>query len=171
MPRRLLLALLLGSALHAADVVPLNLFQVPEGLEITLWAASPLLRNPASLDTDMDGRIWVAEGVDYGPDITAYARMQPSEVVLRALIEPSADISHGFEGTEILTQDGKTIHGMLLSQGDPVIVRSQGGMTQMISAGKIQGNKPLRRSLMLSMEQLGLGPQQVADLLAYLKSL
>lgn len=111
------------------------------------------------------------QGVDYGPDITAYARMQPSEVVLRAMIEPSSDISHGFEGSEILTHDGKTIHGMLLSQGDPVIVRSQGGMTQMIPAGQIQGNKPLRRSLMLSVEQLGLGPQQVADLLAYLKSL
>ncbi len=111
------------------------------------------------------------QGVDYGPDITAYARMQPSEVVLRALIEPSSDISHGFEGSEILTQDGKTIHGMLLSQGDPVIVRSQAGLTQMIPAAQIKGNKPLRRSLMLSVEQLGLGPQQIADLLAYLKSL
>lgn len=110
-------------------------------------------------------------GVDYGPDITAYAKMQPSEVVLRALIEPSADISHGFEGAEIITTDGKTVHGMLLSHGDPVIVRSQGGITQMIPAAQIQRNKPLRRSLMLSAEQLGLGPQQIADILAYLRSL
>ncbi|MBX7210508.1 MAG: c-type cytochrome [Verrucomicrobiaceae bacterium] len=111
------------------------------------------------------------QGVDYGPDITAYARMQPAEVVLRALIDPSSDISHGFEGAEILTQDGKTIHGLLLSQSDPVIVRSQGGITQMVPASQIQSNKPLRRSLMLSAEQLGLGPQQIADVLAYLKSL
>lgn len=111
------------------------------------------------------------QGVDYGPDITAYAKMQPAEVVLRALIDPSSDISHGFEGAEILTQDGKTIHGLLLSQSDPVIVRSQGGITQMVPASQIQSNKPLRRSLMLSAEQLGLGPQQIADVLAYLKSL
>jgi len=111
------------------------------------------------------------QGVDYGPDITAYAKMQPSEVVLRAMIEPSSDISHGFEGSEILTNDGKTIHGMLLSQGDPIIVRSQGGLTQMVPASRIKSNKPLRRSLMLSVEQLGLGPQQIADMLAYLKSL
>ena len=45
--------------------VPLDLFQVPEGLEVTLWAASPLLRNPTNIDIDRDGRIWVAEGVRY----------------------------------------------------------------------------------------------------------
>ena len=45
--------------------VPLGLFQVPDGLEVTLWAASPLLRNPTNIDIDRDGRIWVAEGVRY----------------------------------------------------------------------------------------------------------
>ncbi|WP_395731126.1 PVC-type heme-binding CxxCH protein [Prosthecobacter sp.] len=111
------------------------------------------------------------QGVDYGPDITAYARMQPSEVVLRAMIEPSADISHGFEGSDTLTKDGKHIHGMTLSSGDPLIIRSQGGMTQMVPAAQIQSTKPLGRSLMLSAEQLGLGAQEIADVLAYLKSL
>ena len=37
----------------------------PDGLEVTLWAASPLLRNPTNMDIDRDGRIWVAEGVRY----------------------------------------------------------------------------------------------------------
>src|SRR5262245_606434 len=45
--------------------IPLDLFQVPEGFEITLWAASPLLHNPTNIDIDKDGRIWVAEGVRY----------------------------------------------------------------------------------------------------------
>ena len=45
--------------------VPLDLFQLPEGLEVTLWAASPLLHNPTNIDIDRDGRIWVAEGVRY----------------------------------------------------------------------------------------------------------
>jgi putative heme-binding domain-containing protein len=111
------------------------------------------------------------QGVDYGPDITAYAKMQPSEVVLRALMEPSADIAHGFEGSVIITKDGKQIHGMLLSSGDPLIIRSQGGLTQMVPASQIRSTKPLGRSLMLSAEQLGLGPQEIADVLAYLKSL
>ena len=45
--------------------IPLNLFKVPEGLEVTVWAETPLLRNPTNIDIDRDGRIWVAEGVRY----------------------------------------------------------------------------------------------------------
>lgn len=111
------------------------------------------------------------QGVDYGPDITAYARMQPPAVVLQAIMEPSADIAHGFEGREIVTVDKKVIHGLLLSQGDPLIIRSQGGLTQMIPADQIAENKRLKPSLMLSADQLGLSAQQLADLIAYLRTL
>ena len=45
--------------------IPLDLFKLPDGLEVTLWAASPLLHNPTNIDIDKDGRIWVAEGVRY----------------------------------------------------------------------------------------------------------
>jgi hypothetical protein len=45
--------------------IPLDLFKVPEGFEVTLWASTPLLRNPTNIDIDRDGRIWVAEGVRY----------------------------------------------------------------------------------------------------------
>src|SRR5688572_23045619 len=45
--------------------VPVDLFQVPEGLEVTIWATTPLLHNPTNIDIDRDGRIWVAEGVRY----------------------------------------------------------------------------------------------------------
>jgi putative membrane-bound dehydrogenase-like protein len=45
--------------------LPLDIFQVPEGFEITLWASTPMLYNPTNMDIDKDGRIWVAEGVRY----------------------------------------------------------------------------------------------------------
>src|SRR5688572_12839266 len=45
--------------------IPLDLFQPPEGFEITLWASTPMLHNPTNIDIDRDGRIWVAEGVRY----------------------------------------------------------------------------------------------------------
>ena len=49
----------------AAEMVPNDLFVVPEGLEVTLWASSPQLFNPTNIDIDLKGRIWVAEGVRY----------------------------------------------------------------------------------------------------------
>src|SRR5262245_16598822 len=45
--------------------IPLELFKVPDGFEVTLWATTPMLRNPTNIDIDRDGRIWVAEGVRY----------------------------------------------------------------------------------------------------------
>ena len=48
-----------------ATVVPSELFAVPEGLEVTVWATSPALLNPTNIDFDERGRLWVAEGVNY----------------------------------------------------------------------------------------------------------
>lgn len=45
--------------------VPADILSTVEGLEITVWASSPDLRNPTNIDIDKDGRIWVAEGVNY----------------------------------------------------------------------------------------------------------
>ncbi len=112
-----------------------------------------------------------ATGVEYGPDLTSFAKMQPTDVVIRSIITPSADISSGFTGYEVKTKDGKTIHGLLLSGGDPTIVASQGGVVQLIPRNKVESRNELNRSLMLSAEQLGFGPQEVADVVAYLKSI
>ena len=37
--------------------VALNLFQIPEGMELTLWARSPMLANPTNFDIDAQGRV------------------------------------------------------------------------------------------------------------------
>jgi putative membrane-bound dehydrogenase-like protein len=52
-------------ALPGAEKLPLSLFSVPEDLEISIWANTPNLYNPACMSTDAKGRIWVAEGVNY----------------------------------------------------------------------------------------------------------
>src|SRR5437016_12031967 len=39
--------------------------QVADGLEVTLFAAEPMLMKPADIDVDALGRVWVCEGVDY----------------------------------------------------------------------------------------------------------
>ena len=52
--------------LACAAPVPPELFHCADPhLEVTVWAASPLLRNPTNIDIDQHGRIWVAEGVNY----------------------------------------------------------------------------------------------------------
>ena len=73
-PRFFLIFLLLDGFMAAADataaadlptVIPPELLTVPQGFEVTLWAKSPLLRNPTNIDIDAQGRIWVTEGANY----------------------------------------------------------------------------------------------------------
>ena len=38
---------------------------LPEDLEATLWAESPMLYNPTNMDVDYKGRVWLTEAVNY----------------------------------------------------------------------------------------------------------
>ena len=80
-------------------------------------------------------------GIGFGPDITGFAKAQTAEVVLKSIIDPSADISHGFAGKEIVTKDGKTIHGIELTSGDPVIMQSVGGVQQTIPKARSRARR------------------------------
>ncbi len=109
-------------------------------------------------------------GALFGPPLDGWGRTQTAEVIARSIIDPSADIAHGFDGTQILMKEGKTVHGTVLQEGNPTIVMSMGGLTQMIPRKNIASTSKLNRSLMLSAAQLGLTAQDVADLVAYLQS-
>ncbi len=109
------------------------------------------------------------QGVDYAPALDGFASRQTRDVVITAIVNPSNDIAHGYDGAEVTLQDGRKVHGVVLSGGNPMLVQSTGGVTQMIPAALIKERKRLGRSLMLSADQLGLTAQQVADIVAYLK--
>ncbi|MGH8018955.1 MAG: PVC-type heme-binding CxxCH protein, partial [Opitutaceae bacterium] len=111
------------------------------------------------------------EGIDYAPNLTGWASRQTTEVAIEAIVDPSAAIAHGFDGHELVMQDGTVVHGIVESSEDPLVVRSMGGVTQLIPEAKVKENKRLGRSLMLSAEQLGLSAQDVADIVGYLRSL
>ncbi|MGB0242117.1 MAG: PVC-type heme-binding CxxCH protein [Verrucomicrobiales bacterium] len=109
-------------------------------------------------------------GVQFGPALDGWGKTQTTEVIARSIIEPSADIAHGFDGMEIKLKDGKMLNGLVIQDGDPTIMVSMGGITQMIPKDRIKGRSKMKRSLMLSAAQLGLTAQDVADLIAYLKA-
>ena len=108
-------------------------------------------------------------GVDYGPNLKGWGKGQPREVIARSIVEPSADLAHGFKGSVIALKDGKTVHGLVTSPGNPLVVVSTGGVEQIIPRKMAKSVKDFNRSLMLSSEQLGMSAQDVADVVAFLK--
>lgn len=111
------------------------------------------------------------QGIDFGPDLTAFAKGNPSDVLIKAIIDPSADISHGFEGIEIKTKDKKTVQGFLVSDGNTVVIRVFGGADVAIDADNVASRKDLHYSFMPSAASLDISAENVAHMVAYLKSL
>ena len=110
-------------------------------------------------------------GVDVGPNLTGFGQRFSREIVAKAIVDPSAEISLGFEGQHLTTKkDGLSIMGVVLADSDPVIIKSMGGITQSIPAADLKSKTPMKRSLMLSADQLGLTAQDVADVVEYLRS-
>lgn len=110
-------------------------------------------------------------GVNYGPNLKGWGEGQTLDVIALSIINPSAEIAHGYSGVGIALKKGGHVHGVASSDGDPMIITSTGGVTQMIPRNRIKSRRPykLKHSLMLSADQMGLTPQDVADLTAFLK--
>jgi putative membrane-bound dehydrogenase-like protein len=106
-------------------------------------------------------------GFELGPALDGWGRGKSAEVIARAIVLPNAEIAQGYEATEVKTTDGLTIEGVLLKQSDPLMMRSI-GLTQIIPASRVASRRRLPGSLMMSAAHLGLGHQDVADIVALL---
>jgi putative heme-binding domain-containing protein len=108
-------------------------------------------------------------GSELGPALDNWGRGKAAEVIATAIVRPSAEIAHGYDGTTIQTKDGLTIQGVLIKEGDPLMMRSMGGVTQIIPADRVATRRRMPESLMMSAAQLGLTAQDVADLVVFLR--
>jgi putative membrane-bound dehydrogenase-like protein len=108
-------------------------------------------------------------GAELGPALDGWGRGKSDEVIARAIVRPSAEVAQGYDGMELKTKDGLTIQGLLIKAGDPLMMRSMGGVTQIIPADRVASRRPMSESLMMSATQLGLTAQDVADLVAFLR--
>lgn len=109
-------------------------------------------------------------GADLGPTLDGWGQGKSADVIATAIIRPSAEIAHGYEGVELKTKDGLTIQGVLMKEGEPLMMRSMGGITQIIPADRVATRRRIPGSLMMGAAQLGLTAQDVADLVAFLRS-
>jgi putative membrane-bound dehydrogenase-like protein len=165
-----------ASGVYDPDKVVIQPIQAPPAMpasKLSAAEAAKLTGNPAA----GQGRVAIcytchhigSQGAEFGPDLTMFAKTQPKEVVIDAIINPSKDISHGYEGSTVVTEAGN-VDGIVLATGDPVIIKSMGGLVQTIPKSKVKEIKKFDRSLMMPAEMMGLDHQALADIVAYLAS-
>lgn len=64
---------------------------VPPGLEATLFALEPMVANPADMDIDARGRVWVTEGVNYRSSFQKWGVLRPEGDRIQILEDTNGD--------------------------------------------------------------------------------
>ncbi|MDG1325282.1 MAG: hypothetical protein P8P49_05905, partial [Opitutales bacterium] len=108
-------------------------------------------------------------GVEFGPTLAGWGGGQNRETILKAITDPSADLAHGYEGTELLVKGDKRIQGFIQAEGDPLVIRVFGGEDLVIAKSDIKSRKKMNSSLMAPASRLGLDAQQLRDIVEYIK--
>src|SRR5438093_3229807 len=71
--------------------VALKQFTVADGLEVSVFASEPMVRNPTDMDIDERGRVWIAEGVNYRSSFQKWGVLQPAGDRIVVLEDTNAD--------------------------------------------------------------------------------
>lgn len=111
------------------------------------------------------------QGSNIGPELTKIAKQRDVQHLLRAIIDPSADIDPKYNAQTLLLADGNVIQGVIKSENDTstILINSEGKEIK-IPTDEIDDIAKTKVSLMPDMTAV-LSPAEVRDLVAYLQSL
>jgi putative membrane-bound dehydrogenase-like protein len=108
-------------------------------------------------------------GVAVGPALAGEAR-QPEETLLVSILAPNAQITGGYTTYTVLTTGGQVFNGLLVADtASSVTLKQQEGKTQTVLRKEIDSISASPVSLMPESLAKQLSPQDVADILAWLR--
>ncbi|MFN0052124.1 MAG: PQQ-dependent sugar dehydrogenase [Planctomycetales bacterium] len=113
-----------------------------------------------------------SEGKEVGPDLTTIGKNYTPAELLESLLEPSKRIDPKFVTYLAETVEGRLVTGLLVQKtADEVVLKDAQNNETRIPVRSIEQLVPQRQSLMPDLLLRDMTAQQVADLLAYLKTL
>ena len=112
------------------------------------------------------------KGINFGPDLSEIGNKLSAEGLYEAILYPSNAIAHGYAGVSITTHANDALAGFISSETDEKVTLSMaGGLTRDLAHKDIRTRVELGQSLMPAGLAGLLTPQELADLVAYLRSL
>jgi len=108
-----------------------------------------------------------------GPELTGIESMFDAQSLADAIIRPDAGIAHGYSPWQVRTTDGAVRYGLLLAENENTIVlKDANGQRHIIGRDRIASQTQLEGvSLMPGPDELQLSPQDVADVVTFLRIL
>ena len=105
-----------------------------------------------------------------GPDISD-TRKRSRDALLYDILDPNRRVDPQFSEYVVVTTDGRTFNGLLVTDTDEqIVLRQAEGREQTISRADIDELQATNKSLMPEGIEKDVSVQQMADLLEYLKA-
>ena len=111
------------------------------------------------------------EGADFGPGMDGVGKRLSAYTLVESIIDPNADVSEKYLSTSVLTNDGRSIVGLLVSETPETVVIFDGKEQKKIPVAEIDERTQLRQSSMPEGLAATLSPNEFLDVIAFLKSL
>ena len=110
--------------------------------------------------------------IDFGPDLTQIGAKLSQDGLFTAILYPSAAIEHSFVGQNVTTKEGQAVMGYVVSETDAELtLRMAGGASTTVKKSSVVKKEELKDSLMPPGLAGAIGPQGLADLVAWLQTL
>ncbi|HXG08904.1 MAG TPA: PVC-type heme-binding CxxCH protein [Gemmataceae bacterium] len=111
-------------------------------------------------------------GGNIGPDLTRIGQIRTERDLLEAIVFPSATFVRSYEPVVIATKDGKTYNGVIRQDTPDEIVLAIGANQEVrLARSEIEVIEPSKVSVMPAGLDQQLTPQELADLVVFLKAL
>jgi putative heme-binding domain-containing protein len=111
------------------------------------------------------------EGAALGPEMTHVGRRLDAYKIVESIVHPNAVIEEKYLSTAILTDDGRFIVGLLESETPEAVVILDGKGKTAINVDEIEERSQLKQSSMPEGLASTLSPNELLDVVEYLKSL
>jgi putative heme-binding domain-containing protein len=111
------------------------------------------------------------EGADLGPEMTGVGKRLGAYKLVESIIDPNADVADQYLSTSVLTNDGRTIVGLLVSETPEELVIFDGKAKKTIAVADIDERHKLRQSSMPEGLAATLSPNEFLDVVAFLTTL
>ncbi len=112
------------------------------------------------------------QGRDVGPNLSEIGSKLSKDALLVAILDPNAGISHNYETFLVVTDDGKTVSGLLVSKtDDELVIKDAGAIVHTLKMADVDEFKKLTSSLMPADLQKLMSTQELVDVVEYLITL
>jgi putative heme-binding domain-containing protein len=106
-----------------------------------------------------------------GPDLTAIGKVRSDRDLLESIVFPSLSLVRSYESVIVVTADGVSHNGLIRSESPEEVVLATGPNQELrLPRGDIEEQKPSKVSIMPAGLDKQLSEQELADLLAFLRS-